>query len=286
MDFDLGHLMVTRAANIIVDTEAALRSAATDDVQALLGGLFQLPSVSLDGDGSGAGDVAQAGSSMLVQLPKPEYKLPRAQPVPEPKPETKWEKFAKEKGIVKRKRERMVWDELHKEFRPRWGYKRANDVTQDPIVELKSHEDGTVDKFAANKAEKKLRVLKNRQAKLKNQEKAMRASGKFSSDLPSGLADDLVRGRGQGKGRERTADALKRAQVSTASLGKFDAALAGEPAKKATGKRRKFLASETVSDNARDLKVLDRLLGRSSSSGTAPPPSKKKKMNKGKKKRK
>lgn len=37
---------------------------------------------------------------------------------------TTWEKFAKEKGIKKRKRsERMEWDEKAKAWRPRWGYK-------------------------------------------------------------------------------------------------------------------------------------------------------------------
>ena len=123
-DFDLGHLMAvttTGEEENAAATAKALLASATADVQALLGELFQLPSVTLDGDGSGAGDVAQSGSSMFVQLPKPEFKLPRAQPPPEPKPETKWEKFAKEKGIVKRKRDRMVWDEKHKEFRPEMG---------------------------------------------------------------------------------------------------------------------------------------------------------------------
>ena len=82
-DFDLGHLMAvttTGEEENAAATAKALLASATADVQALLGELFQLPSVTLDGDGSGAGDVAQSGSSMFVQLPKPEFKLPRAQP--------------------------------------------------------------------------------------------------------------------------------------------------------------------------------------------------------------
>ena len=164
----------------------------------------------------------------------------------------------------------------------RWGYKRANDDTQDPIVELKSYEDGTIDKLAAQRTEKKLRVLKNKQQRLKNQERAQRAAGKFSSDLPSGLADDLVRGRGQGRGKERTVNALKRAQVSTASMGKFDDIVKGEPSKKGASKRRKFLQSESLGDNKRDLKVLDRLLGVSSASSAPVSEPKKKKAKRGK----
>lgn len=62
----------------------------------------------------------------------------RAKPIPEAKKETKWEKFAKEKGIQKKKRARMIWDEQTNEWRPRWGYKRANGGIEDmPIVELK-----------------------------------------------------------------------------------------------------------------------------------------------------
>ena len=41
--------------------------------------------------------------------------------------ETKWEKFAREKGIQNKKKSRMVWDETRQEWAPRWGYKRAND---------------------------------------------------------------------------------------------------------------------------------------------------------------
>ena len=44
-------------------------------------------------------------------------------PIPQPKPETKWAKYAKEKGITTKKRDRMVFDESKQEYAPRWGYK-------------------------------------------------------------------------------------------------------------------------------------------------------------------
>jgi len=36
---------------------------------------------------------------------------------------TRWEEYAAQKGIQKRKRERMIWDEEMKEWRPRYGFK-------------------------------------------------------------------------------------------------------------------------------------------------------------------
>lgn len=55
-----------------------------------------------------------------------------------PQAETKWDRFAREKGITGKKRSRMVWDNDMKEWRPRHGYKRANDgVLNHPIVEVK-----------------------------------------------------------------------------------------------------------------------------------------------------
>jgi regulator of ribosome biosynthesis len=47
-----------------------------------------------------------------VLLPGSKTMFPRAKRVPEAKEPTKWEKFSKDKGIVKRKRSRMVLDEV------------------------------------------------------------------------------------------------------------------------------------------------------------------------------
>jgi regulator of ribosome biosynthesis len=68
--------------------------------------------------------------AVLAQLPPPAFRLPREKPVPEQKAETKWEAFAKLKGIKKTKRSRMVWDEEKGDWAPRYGYKRANDDTK------------------------------------------------------------------------------------------------------------------------------------------------------------
>lgn len=38
-----------------------------------------------------------------------------------------WEKFAQQKGIVKRKRSKLMFDEAEQGFKRRFGYQRANE---------------------------------------------------------------------------------------------------------------------------------------------------------------
>lgn len=47
----------------------------------------------------------------MAVLPPPTTNLPRSRKVPGPKAMTKWEKFAKEKGIQKKKKDKKVFDE-------------------------------------------------------------------------------------------------------------------------------------------------------------------------------
>ena len=53
----------------------------------------------------------------------PSSGLPRAKPVPVPKPPTKWDLFAAEKGLQKRKKSRHTFDEQVDDWVPRHGYK-------------------------------------------------------------------------------------------------------------------------------------------------------------------
>jgi regulator of ribosome biosynthesis len=104
--------------------------------------------------------------------------LPRTYKIPEPKPETKWEKFAREKGIKKRKRERMLYDEEEGEFKPRYGYKRIKNGLEDvAIVEVKEGSDPYADPWSEDRANKKERISKNKknqQKNLKNLEKSLK----------------------------------------------------------------------------------------------------------------
>ena len=54
--------------------------------------------------------------AIIAKLPKPTFIIPRARRVPKPKPLTKWEQFAKQKGINKKKKgtSKLKWDEVLK----------------------------------------------------------------------------------------------------------------------------------------------------------------------------
>lgn len=63
-----------------------------------------------------------------MNLPPSTFPLPREKPLPKKKEETKWEKFARKKGIKDKKRGegKMEYDEDKGEWVPKWGYKGRN----------------------------------------------------------------------------------------------------------------------------------------------------------------
>lgn len=76
--------------------------------QTLLASLFTLPT-------------NKSSLGPLAILPPAVTALPREKPLPKPKPETTWERFAKAKGISHVKKDKDVWDEERQAFVPRWG---------------------------------------------------------------------------------------------------------------------------------------------------------------------
>jgi len=230
---DLHHLTASCRAPC-PDGSAALTKQATQATQMLVDGLFALPV-----DRSPAGPIAR--------LPAGVTPLPREKRLPEARPETKWEAFAKEKGIGKKKTSRMAWDEDRDKWAPQWGYDRAGGGDA-PIIELKG-DDIMSDPREATRKAKKARVDKNASQRAGNEKRAKKAKGKDSRDkIPEGLPTDLAEGPGRRhKGADGVAGALKRAQVATASLGKFDALVHGEKSRpkvedRARGRKRAFLA--------------------------------------------
>ncbi|XP_007426781.1 ribosome biogenesis regulatory protein homolog [Python bivittatus] len=116
LDFDVGNLLAVdknpapRAlARTSSEREALLRALARDNTQLLVGQLWALPSERVEG---GAGPV-------VARLPESSTRLPREKPLPKPRPLTKWEQFARLKGIrpTRKKRGTLVWDEAAKEWR-------------------------------------------------------------------------------------------------------------------------------------------------------------------------
>ena len=107
-----------------VDFEESLRLAAQEDLQELVNNLYTLPQE----------------TSSVVKMPSiyPTSKdggakgsllpIPRAQPLPAAKALTRWEQFAKVKGIKKRKRSAKVFDKESGEFAARHGGRSAKNL--------------------------------------------------------------------------------------------------------------------------------------------------------------
>lgn len=91
----------------------------------------------------------------VIELPEPITILPREKPLPEPKPTTKWEKFAREKGIKKRKHSRLVWDEISGSYKPRQIVKNRKPAIMDAPA------DG-LNPYKKLNEDKKARIAKNK----------------------------------------------------------------------------------------------------------------------------
>jgi len=266
--------------------EDLLMEKASEGCTQLLSALWQLP-------------MEKSDAGPMVTLPGYfEIKTPRSLPPPPPKKETKWEKFAKERGIPtnKEKRSRKVWDEATQSWMYRHGYQKANNDAQEwPIMEVKRNDDPYADPWEKIRETKKARVEKNMENRMRNQERAgtlakgtatrvmkniakNREAGKKGGNLdkvapPSGVPVDLKQTKTSGnlkplqRGRESTAAALLATQRSTASLGKFDKMREDEPERKkamAGLKKRKFESATdkkvTNTEADRGMKLLNSVM--------------------------
>ena len=108
------------------EREAYLECLTRENAQLLFNGLYSLPQEESEEMGR------------VVTLPKATTVIPREKPVPTDKPLTRWEKFAKVKGIKKEKRSAKVFDEASGEWKYRHGSKSArNDPLADWCEEVK-----------------------------------------------------------------------------------------------------------------------------------------------------
>ncbi|KAJ7461463.1 ribosome biogenesis regulatory protein-domain-containing protein, partial [Mycena latifolia] len=213
LDVDAALLVVTDLNPIdeesySADLEAHLQALARDGTQALFAALFALPTQRSD-DGP------------LAQLPPPTTSLPRAKPLPKPKPPTKWEQFAAAKGIQHKKRDKREWDEERQEWVNRWGRDGKNRRQEEQwITEVPLNADVDHDPRKIARDERKARVAKNEKQHLGN----------------------VARAAGAGTRKHDIERTLQTSRISTASMGKFDNKLEGE--KKLRGVKRKFEPAE------------------------------------------
>lgn len=219
LEFDLGNMLASDKNRLELkqqNKEEYLKALARDNTQLLINELWKLPTERVDG-------------VIVAKLPDPVTPLPREKPPPKPRPPTKWEQFAKLKGIQKKKKTNLAWDENAKEWRRRWGYQRANDVTKQWLIEVPENADPNEDQFAKRVNAKKERVAKNELNRLKNIARSQKIK------VPSlGLTPKAQ------QSKEELAMAVSVARTSTASVGRFQDRLPKEKPTKNRGKRRKF----------------------------------------------
>lgn len=264
-EVDLGNLMAFDPHHNFTSPPSSREELAKETlehgtklVQAIADALFNLPSTE-DRDGP------------LVKLPPPKTRLPREKPLPKPKPPTKWEVFAKKKGIQKRKKEKIVFDEQTGTWKRRHGYDRVNDDNDIPIIEAKMDEEPGEDPFAKRQGEKKRRVGKQEKNRLQNLKQAAKV-GALPSHVQLAATALPITGT-QAAPKKVSKDELQNvagmAAHATASGGKFDKKLPGEKPPKHEKKYRKFLPVAEGSgmgslEKQQTDKVLNKLISKNS----------------------
>lgn len=199
--YDLKHMAAYDISPVSAGTDLAAYSR--DSVQLLVNKLFALP--------RNKGD-----EGTLVSLPaEGVFRLPRSKPIPKEKPKTRWQKFMEERNMKKKKRSRLVFDEIEGDWKPRWGYNSIKKSQQNAnwVQEVGDRDDPNQNPFDQEKAEQ--RLLKARQKMREVRNKVEAAGGKLRASVP-----DLS--NSQKRGKDGLKEAIKRAQVSSASYGKFD----------------------------------------------------------------
>jgi len=242
------------------DRETLLQQVTRENVQLFINHIFGL-------------SATKTQDGVIVTLPPPTTPIPREKPLPEPKAETKWERFAKLKGIKKRKRSRKVWDENTSEWRPRYGYNRVNSDADEWVIEDNVHGPENlpdVDPFTAKIQDKKERVEKQKTREAKNRKAELNA--KTKSSLPGVLAinnsSSFAETSNETKpNKTHYSKALDIANKSTASIGKFNSQLPNETKKKQrpfTGKQSFAPVTPVETDQNKEkvqgLKVLDKIM--------------------------
>jgi len=220
-----------------------LTARTKNNLCALYRVLFDLKKQQRLEEGGEHGEILEYTKSYWsVDLPKPKVVLPREKPIPKPKPLTKWEKFRLERGITeKAKRSRMVFDPITQDWVPRYGMgsiKKIEDKHTWLMEEKGKHVAAGTDPFTFKKQEKKLQKEKQELRELKNKISANEpAGGKKTNMMEQVLPDssakkddkpnlkqreDVERERVRKRERKALMKSLQLAQVSTASMGKFD----------------------------------------------------------------
>ncbi|XP_049850342.1 uncharacterized protein LOC126322530 [Schistocerca gregaria] len=235
---DVGNLVVM---SYQVPSDERFEETATRLTQELINRVFCL-------------SVEKTNLGPMVILPPPRIPIPREKSVPVPRPETRWEKFAKAKGIRKRKKMTKVWDQETGTWKRTWG-KDSIKKDEDWLVEYDPEKMGECeDPFIKKAIDKKERVLKQKKRELSNRRAALVSATKKA--LGSKTATPLVIGKlaptAKGLSKAHISRSIDLAQRSTRSMGTFDVQRPDEPLKK----KRKALPQTSEAEKQTNERVL------------------------------
>eukprot|EP01100_Stratorugosa_tubuloviscum_P013826 TRINITY_DN70_c5_g1_i1.p1 TRINITY_DN70_c5_g1~~TRINITY_DN70_c5_g1_i1.p1 ORF type:complete len:396 (-),score=168.08 TRINITY_DN70_c5_g1_i1:156-1268(-) len=246
------------------NSDEHLKEISRDNVQLLFNRLFTLPL-----------EPRQDEPGLFAQLPTPTLLIPREKHLPGPKPLTRWEKYAREKGISKTKRGRMVWDDNYNEWRPRYGFKRANDPNDEWISEAKTGVDdynGAIDPFERVANEKKERVERqgkkeSRNRKMtQNSQSQLNLPGVMSIHNPKSFTSKMLGTDASGRkfhDKSHLSKAFHIASQTTASKGNFDAPLDSSlKTPKKTNQKRQFDAITSTNEKQKSMSVINKVLSK------------------------
>lgn len=210
LNYDLGTLLAEDTNEFDVhhlrkDKNDYLLQLSRDNTQLLINQIWCLPTERIE-------------DAIVAKLPIQKTRLPRMKHIPKPRPLTKWEQFSKAKGIVKKKKAKLSWDEQLKKWVPLFGYKKTQaEREKDWVLEVPANANPMEDQFEKNIQAKSERVAKNELQRLRNIAKSKNIKvpkvGVSNSEVSS--AKDLQA-------------AVTVAKASTASLGKFQKELPKE----------------------------------------------------------
>nr|ACO15236.1 Ribosome biogenesis regulatory protein homolog [Caligus clemensi] len=203
---DLGNLLGAETNELpeVIDEEF-IKSRTRDNLQILVNDIWCL-------------ETSRVEDAIVVSLPVPITRLPREKPLPKEKPLTRWEAYAKSKGIVnnKSKKSRLLWDDSVREWVPRFGYKKAQaEVKKTWIMELKGNAPDSEDPFEKAAQEKRERIAKNEIHRMRNLARAKNVK------VPSVKEAVLPKTTSRKASANELSKAAELAKRSTASLGVF-----------------------------------------------------------------
>jgi regulator of ribosome biosynthesis len=185
--YDLGYLTATdpnplpSTSQLLAQTlekrNEILQTTARDGAQSLLNTLLTTCPINSTPDG------------LLMSLPQPVAYLPRWKPLPKPKQPTKWEQFARKKGIGKfggslkggaaqeDRRKNLVYDEESGEWVKKWGYKGANKKEEGQwLVELDDEKVRREKEGADSGKNVRMEGRRERKERIKRQERRQRGN--------------------------------------------------------------------------------------------------------------